>query len=241
MNAKEHYENHLGGFYGWMSGDFLTKQTEQEFFFIRNGIEPGQTATAIDLGCGHGLQSVSLAKRGFVVEAVDFNDQLIEEIMKNKGDLTIRIHQQDLIKFLNDFDGKADIITCMGDTITHLSDRQLIVTLIKTSAEKLIHGGKLVIAFRDLTQELADEKRFFLVQSDSERIHSCFLEYFPGYVKVFDILNTLERGKWIQKASWYSKLRIDELYLRAILNQHSFAVINSEVINGLIYVIAQKK
>ena len=39
MNAKNHYDQHLGNFYSWMLGVFDEKQKEQEDFFLRNGIK----------------------------------------------------------------------------------------------------------------------------------------------------------------------------------------------------------
>jgi len=65
MTAKEHYDNHLANFYEWMIGDFETKEKEQRDFFERNGIKPLQNKIAMDLGSGHGLQSIALALLGF--------------------------------------------------------------------------------------------------------------------------------------------------------------------------------
>ena len=56
-----------------MVGNFSEKQQTQEDFFIRNGITPKGNKVAIDIGAGNGLQSISLAKLGFEVIAVDFN------------------------------------------------------------------------------------------------------------------------------------------------------------------------
>ena len=69
MNAKNHYDQHLGNFYSWMLGDFDEKQKEQENFFWRNGIKPVSRKVAFDLGAGNGLQAISLAKLGFAVTA----------------------------------------------------------------------------------------------------------------------------------------------------------------------------
>jgi len=58
MTVKEHYDNHLASFYEWMTGDFETKQKEQQDFFEKSRIKPLQNKIAIDLGSGHGLQSM---------------------------------------------------------------------------------------------------------------------------------------------------------------------------------------
>src|SRR6478736_1221884 len=97
MTAKEHYDNHLADFYEWMVGDFEAKQKEQRDFFERNGIKPLQNKIAIDLGSGHGLQSIALAKVGFQVRAVDFNLQLLESLRTRGKEFGVQAFQQDLL------------------------------------------------------------------------------------------------------------------------------------------------
>ena len=58
MSVKDHYDNHLGNFYSWMTGNFGEKQVSQQHFFHTNAIVPNASKVAIDLGAGHGLQSV---------------------------------------------------------------------------------------------------------------------------------------------------------------------------------------
>ena len=76
MSAKEHYDKHLGDFYSWMVGDFNENQQAYQQFLTLNNIKPKTSKLAIDLGAGHGIQSVALAKMGFKVMAIDFNAQL---------------------------------------------------------------------------------------------------------------------------------------------------------------------
>jgi 2-polyprenyl-3-methyl-5-hydroxy-6-metoxy-1,4-benzoquinol methylase len=240
MNVKEHYDNHLGNFYSWMAGDFDTKLSEQQQFFQRSRIAPLKTKIAIDLGCAHGIQAISLAKLGFKVEAVDFNLQLTEELRENKGELEIQIHSVELLAFMKEFQGNVDVVTCMGDTITHL-DRASLYNLMDIVRDKLIPGGKLIVSFRDLRHELRNEQRFFIVRSDEHRIHTCFIEYFPDHVKVYDILNTFEKGCWEQTVSWYPKLRIDEKEVESLLSKNLLSVVHVEKFGGMISLIAEKK
>lgn len=80
MTVKEHYDNHLGHIYSWMTGDFQTKCNEFRNFLTDNFILPSTNKIAIDLGAGHGLQSIPIAEIGFQVLAVDFNQQLLDEL-----------------------------------------------------------------------------------------------------------------------------------------------------------------
>lgn len=241
MNVKDHYENHLGNFYSWMLGDFNLRQEEQEVYFRKNNIVPQSGKIALDLGAGNGIQSVSLANLGFEVKALDFNSQLNLEMKQRSEGLNIDVISCDftdefvLAKF------KPELVTCMGDTITHLESTEQISQLV-TQVNKYSEVDVLfIVSFRDLTKELMDEQRFIPVKADDNRILTCFLEYFPDYVKVTDLLYENEAGKWKQKVSCYKKLRLGTDLLRNIFACNNFNLINLEIVKGMTYLIFQKK
>jgi len=240
MRVKDHYSNHLGSFYSWMVGNFDEKQREQESFFIENKVTPISNKVALDLGAGHGLQSVSLARLGFVVKAVDFNEQLLDELERNRRDLAIEPIQDDLINFLKNFHGKAELIVCMGDTLTHLESLQEVELLIAEISNHLTDRGKVIFSFRNLKTELQYEDRFIPVRSDETKILTCFLEYFPDHVMVHDILYEMKRGKWNQKISAYPKLRLDELWIVKLLSKTKIHISQSQLNKGMVYLIGEK-
>jgi 2-polyprenyl-3-methyl-5-hydroxy-6-metoxy-1,4-benzoquinol methylase len=240
MTAKDHYDNHLARFYSWMVGSFSEKQQTQQDFFIRNGITPNGNEVAIDIGAGNGLQSISLAKLGFEVIAVDFNRQLLDELISHKADLHIKTVCDDASNFLESFDGHADVIVCMGDTVTHLETIDHVERLLANISQHLALGGRMVISFRELIAELKGSERFIPVRSDETRILTCFLEYFPNHVMVHDIVHELQTGTWIQKVSCYPKLRFSEAYMKEALERYKLRLLSTQRISGMIYMIAQK-
>src|SRR6478609_8009881 len=197
MTAKEHYDNHLADFYEWMVGDFEAKQKEQRDFFERNGIKPLQNKIAIDLGSGHGLQSVALAKLGFQVRAVDFNQQLLESLYTRGKKFGIQVFERDLLSEKN-FQDPAELIVCMGDTIAHLESVDQIRLLLERTFRCLGENGKLILSYRDYETELVDTQRFIPVKSDDSKILTCFLEFFTDKVKVTDLLHERINGQWVQ-------------------------------------------
>jgi SAM-dependent methyltransferase len=223
-----------------MTGDFNSAQNLQETFFSTNRVLPNISKVAIDLGAGHGLQTISLAKLGFEVYAVDFNQQLLEELRQNAQHLSVQTVQDDLLNFLENTSLNASAITCMGDTLTHLESLEQVSTLIQLAEKRLVQGGKLVLSFRDLTRKLAGEQRFIPVRNDDNRILTCFLEYFPDRVIVHDILHEKIDGRWQQRVSSYAKLRLDENMVKSLLERNNFRVISSQTINRMIYLIAEK-
>jgi len=241
MTVKDHYDNHLGEFYSWMIGDFETRTIEQQKYFASHNIQPVTDGAALDLGCGNGIQSISLARTGFKVIAVDFSKQLLSELNRNSAGLDIKTIEANFMDFSFIPDSAFDVITCMGDTITHLSSSSDIKKLFQKSFSILIPQGKLIISFRDLTVPLEGVNRFLPVKSDDTRILTCFLEYFDNFVMVHDLLHEKESGQWTQKISSYKKLRISENKLITILKDCGFRIDSSEIINRMVHIIAVKE
>lgn len=240
MTVKDHYNRYLGNFYSWAVGDFEEKRASQEKFFNDNGIIPHLSAQAFDLGCGHGINSIALSDLGFSVHAVDFNHQLLAELRNRVEHRNVQIIDAHLLEYLYAVRSKPEIIACMGDTLTDLSSPDQVEELITLSAQKLERGGKLLLSFRELTNELTNENRFIPVHSDENRIHTCYLEYLPGYVKVFDIFMERKNGKWVQTVSWYPKLRLAASRVVSLIEKNGFALTKNQVISGITYLIAVK-
>lgn len=238
--VKSHYHHHLGYFYSWMVGDFEIKSEEQKAFFQRNNIIPRYAKSAVDLGCGHGIQSVALARLGFNVTAIDFNKTLLNEL-NLKSIQGIHTIEDNLIDFDLHLRQAPELIVCMGDTLTHLGSQTEVITLLTKVREKLSAGGKLVLSFRDLSSPLIGNQRFLPVKSDENRIHTCFLEYFQDHVQVHDLLHERVDSQWKQKVSSYPKLILTSYLLNAFLNDIGLEVIHEEVINRMIHLIAMKK
>lgn len=240
MTVKDHYDRYLGNFYSWTVGDFTEKQQLQEKFFFESGITPQLCGVAFDLGCGHGINSIALANLGFSVRAIDFNHQLLEELIQRIEHSKIEAIDAHLLEYLYAVRIKPELIVCMGDTLTHLSGPDQVEELIALSAQRLERGGKFVISYRELTDELTNEKRFIPVNSDENRIHTCYLEYLPGYVKVFDILLEREGNTWKQTVSWYPKLRIAVTRVISLFEKYGLSLSKKEIIFGMTYLVASK-
>ena len=240
MTVKEHYDIHLADFYSWMTGDFETKQKEFQKFLKENAIIPSSTKKAIDLGAGHGLQSVPLAKLGFNVTAVDFNEQLLGELTINAKGLTIEILNDDIKRIKQFADKEVELIVCCGDTLSHLDNKGEIENLITDISTTLQAGGKTLLSFRDYSTELTGDNRFIPVKSDDTRILTCVLDYENETVRVTDLLNEKTETGWKQKVSSYNKVRILTNEVVKILEANGMNIQLNQVINRMTTIIAVK-
>ncbi|OGC18589.1 hypothetical protein A3J90_05660 [candidate division WOR-1 bacterium RIFOXYC2_FULL_37_10] len=238
--TKDHYENHLAEYYSWIYGGADQKIEENNSFFEKHSIKPFSSKVAIDLGCGSGFQSISLAKAGFNVMAVDFSKKLIDELKNGSLGLNVEPIESDILDFNIYKDKNPELIVCMGDTLTHMPDLDSASNLIFNSYKELEKNGKLILSFRDLTFELQGKDRFIPVRSDENTIFTCFLEYQSESVNVYDLVHARRQGKWEQKISSYKKIKISQDKTKQIILDAGFTLDFFEVNRGLVILIAKK-
>jgi len=240
MTVKEHYDNHLGHFYSWMMGDFQAKSNEFKNFLNENLIKPSSNKIAVDLGAGHGLQSIPLAEIGFQVLAVDFNQQLLDELKENAKDLKISVINDD-IKKVRHFANKPELIICCGDTLSHLDNKAEIKTFIVDIVKSLDLNGKLILSFRDYSNKLTGIERFIPVKSDSNKILTCVLDYEDEFVNVTDLLHEKTNDVWKQKVSSYKKVRLITNEIVDDIEATGMKIIFNQLVNRLTTIIASKE
>ncbi|OJJ19564.1 hypothetical protein BKI52_22415 [marine bacterium AO1-C] len=238
--VKQHYDTHLQEFYTWMIGDFEAKFQAQKAFFETQGIVPQRNKIALDLGAGHGLQSVALAKLGFEVTAIDFNTKLLAELQQNAGNTRIQVVEDDIKNVKKYADLGPELIGCWGDTLAHLESDRALETLIVDIAFCLEKGGKFLTSFRDYSKDKTGTQVFIPVKSDEERLLTCVLNYEPQKVRVTDLLWEKEAEGWQQKVSSYYKIRISPALVERLLRNNGFEIQLNTLKNGMYHIIAQK-
>lgn len=239
-SVTEHYEKHLAPVYSWMVGDFDAACKTSSEFFDELGLKPTSDACAVDLGCGHGLQTIPLAKRGFDVVAIDSSEILLKELSNRIDQLPITLINDDLLNFTSHLDNSVDLITCMGDTLTHLDSIDSVSNLIRAAAKSLTSEGTLVFSFRDYSSnELRGPDRFIPVRSDDERIHTCFLEYDQHVVFVYDIIQSRSATGWSTSISSYPKLRLAPEDVIRQANASALSLQHQSVRQGMLYLTFQ--
>ncbi len=204
-SIAQHYSSHLAPVYVWMAGGVeaaLKAGTHDLAAYM-----PG-AGVAVDLGAGFGMHSIPLAEAGYEVLAVDTSALLISTLRENRKGLSIRAVEANLLQFRDHMPIPANLIICMGDTLTHLESVEQVVQLSQEVRRSLVTGGKFVATFRDYSNPPSGEARFIPVRSDSDRILICFLEQSPEHMIVHDLLHERDGSAWKLKVSSYKKLRL---------------------------------
>ena len=233
-NATDHYEHLLAEHYSWMFGvSPPVKAAEQRELLIRLGVARGELA--VDLGAGSGFQSMALADIGFKrILAIDTSAKLLEELRCNCGERPVETILGDMMYISQHVaPGTADVVVCMGDTLSHLPTREHVPRLFSEVFHALRPDGRFVLTFRDLSSELRGADRFIPVRSTADKIMTCFLEYGPDTVMVHDLIHVRDGASWRLLKSSYPKLRLPTHETRRNLEDVGFEIYAQEAVRGM--------
>ena len=239
QSVRDHYSKLLGPVYAWSAGgvDAALARGAGELDVL--GLSPRKNAQAVDLGAGFGMHSIPLAQRGFSVLAVDTSPELLRELTAQAAKLPVQTIEADILSFRKHFEGTAEVILCMGDTLTHLSTLDQVESLFGEAATALDGNGIFVLTFRDYTPALLAERRFIPVRSDADRILTCFLEYDDSHVTVHDLLHERDGAQWKLNVSSYRKLRLAREWVSRALEGRGFRVTQEAGLSGMVRFIAR--
>ena len=147
-----------------------TQNTEKETDFIINNCGLSIGNTVADFGCGQGRHSLSLAKKGINVTAIDYIDKNINISNKKKKEdclSNVEFHLGDCRNCT--FNSKFDAIICLYDVIGTYSDNNDNQKIIENISNHLKKGGTTIISVMNyhMTEAIAKHK-FHLEDSPNE-------------------------------------------------------------------------
>src|SRR5690606_18671259 len=186
-----------------------------------------------------GIQSIALAGQGFDVVAIEFNQQLLDELKENAYGLKITALNDDIRRAAR-FATNREVIVCCAETLSHLESKQEIEKLIADIPNVLDRHGKAIFTFRDYSTPLTGMDRFIPVKSDSDRILTCILDYGIDFVNVTDLLYERTNDGWKQKLSAYRKVRLVTSEIVDLLVSNGLVVTYNQTINRMVMIIAIK-
>ena len=240
FQTRAHYDELLGPRYAWMVGDFFAAVQSAGEFFDRFNADALQ-GQIVDLGCGHGVHAVALARRGASVLAIDQCQFLLDQLLERSSDLDVVTQCDDLLNFEQHLSGPADAILCLGDTLTHLESEQQIHTLVTTAANNLTTSGWIIVSFRNYFDvELSGNERFIFVRGDDSALLTCQLDYLDDKVRVTDLLHERIGEEWKLAVSSYEKVRLSPDALVEMVEGQGLALRHRSVWEGMVNLAFQR-
>jgi hypothetical protein len=217
-SVAANYETLLAPVYTWMAGGadaaYVLGASELASVLDKPGF-------AVDLGAGFGMHTTPLARAGWRVLAIDSSPLLLGELATAAADLPVMTYCGDLLGFAEHLPAGqlADLMLCMGDTLTHLESQAAVAQLARNVTARLAAPGRVIATFRDYSRLPSGNARFIPVRADDQRIMTCFLEEFDDHVQVHDVLHERTGGTWTTRVSSYRKLRLEPASVRRVFSE----------------------
>ena len=119
---------------------------QNDDFFDRYEVTPRLSGKAVDLGCGPGYQTISLARKGFEVIAIDFCPQLLQQLKAHVRQLPVKMVNDDFLR-LDQYTSPETVecIVCMKDTLTHLDSFENVENLLRSCYQALEKGSRYCV------------------------------------------------------------------------------------------------
>jgi ubiquinone/menaquinone biosynthesis C-methylase UbiE len=177
----------------------------------------GNTAKDIlDIACGTGGYSIELSKSGHHLTGIDMDSKMIEVAKKKNKEHNekIKFMQGDMIKLTELFeDNQFDSVFCIGNSLVHLENKELIKEFFKKVKQVLKDSGNLIIQVINYDRIISkDLKGLPTIFNDEHNLS--FERYYEINEELDKILfkTILTVGdEKLQNQIWLTKLLHDEL------------------------------
>lgn len=184
INSKNFYDE-ISGIYEKMI-DFEKNLELRIGAYKKISPEKGRV---VDIGCGVGLDSISMAANGHEVVSFDISPNMINEAKRNAEKYDVKIDAG-----INSFDtiekehyGKYDYVISVGNTIAHLKPAELKKALYKTF-KILKPGGKIFLHILNYDLIIKSSKRINNIANRDGRIIIRLYDFGKGSID-FNILS----------------------------------------------------
>ena len=190
--------------------DALVKDDEATQEWVKWIESKSKPCTLLELACGSGEITLSLAKHGYQVSALDLSQHMVEEAKKKDIDHRIQFSCQDM-KDLSNY-STFDAITCLCDSFNYILSNEEVTSFFKEVHDHLNKGGLFFFdthsldRIEEFAQEWNETGSFddcdyqWSIMSEDDWIYQDFAFYLPnGYVMQEHHIQRVYHPDWLKK------------------------------------------
>jgi len=216
-----------------------------------SGLIEDQFKTAADLGCGSGIDSISLANLGLKVVAYDPSEEMLNLArMKaiESGTNNIKFSGYSIHKIPEEYFEKFDFITSLGNTLSNISNEE-ITPSVKNIFNLAKSGARIVVQVVNYERLIQQEERILNITNTEDLTFVRFYDYFDEFVNFnilsFNTKNPLQRTLITTKVYNHKALFLKSLFqLAGFQRVEVYGDLNKSPFNEIsskdIVVIAEK-
>lgn len=191
IQTNKNFFNSVSEFYDEMivfDKSLITRQNA-----LKKLIKPGMK-TAADIGCGTGLDSISLSLLGLKVTSFDISEEMIQHAKSNsiRRNLEIEYVNQSADKIGKQFNTSFDIALSLGNTLLNLDKNKLIEALNRIY-NILKPGGLFLLQVLNFDLIKKENKRILKITQTEEnyivRFYDIFEDFYNFNILRFNTLN----------------------------------------------------
>lgn len=125
--------------------DIIFKTGEAQLDLIKSLVKPGRKI--LDIGSGTGTYTIPLAKLGYNVVALDYDQGMIDKLRGKAEALDLQIDSfaRDMMGLDDLIEDEYDGILCIGNTLPHLKDMDEVEAFLRIASKKMAEGGVFII------------------------------------------------------------------------------------------------
>ena len=147
-----------------------------------------KTKSAADLGCGTGIDSISLSNLGLKVTAFDISEGMINKAKQNaeRENVQINFINKSITEISEEHFNKYDFVVSLGNSFANLDSQQL-SNSIKIIRRMLTPTGKCLIQILNYIPILENQERIINITRDDNFHFVRFYDFEEGFLR-FNIL-----------------------------------------------------
>ncbi|WP_052218009.1 class I SAM-dependent methyltransferase [Thermincola ferriacetica] len=148
------------GFYYDKMIDWETRLRNEGPFF-KETVSARGVSRVLDVGCGTGRHAIMFAQWGLDVTAIDPSGEMIEKAGENAkiASAVVKLYQMGA-DGLGQLNQKFDMVTCLGNSLAHIREKEVLVATIQEFYDCLENNGILIIQMRNYDKVFLNRERY---------------------------------------------------------------------------------